>query len=78
MDPECNNDVDVPSSAVIHDTFGLTISTANTVGAICVTQVQKDPLGGGGLVAGGDDEDVWAWNNGEKWGDELPVDEDDD
>ena len=27
----------------------------------------------GRLTAGGKGEDVWAWNNGEKWGDELPV-----
>ena len=26
----------------------------------------------GGLVAATKEEDIWAWNNGEKWGNELP------
>jgi hypothetical protein len=26
----------------------------------------------GGLVAATKEEDTWAWNNGEKWGNELP------
>jgi hypothetical protein len=27
----------------------------------------------GSLVAATEEEDIWAWNNGEKWGDELPT-----
>ena len=27
----------------------------------------------GGLVAATEEEDIWAWNNGEKWGNELPT-----
>ena len=30
------------------------------------------------VVAADEDEDVWAFNNGEKWGDEPPADEGDD
>jgi hypothetical protein len=30
------------------------------------------------LVAVGEEEDIWAWNNGIKWGDDLPTTEDDD
>ena len=27
----------------------------------------------GGLIAATEEEDIWAWNNGEKWGNELPT-----
>jgi hypothetical protein len=27
----------------------------------------------GGLVAATEEEDIWVWNNGEKWGNELPT-----
>jgi hypothetical protein len=42
----------------------------------CVVQTHKDKEHSG-LVAADDKEDVWAWNDGKKWGDELPVVEDD-
>ena len=32
----------------------------------------------GGLIAATEEEDIWAWNNGEKWGTELPTVPDDE
>lgn len=73
MDSESYDDSDVPSSAVIHDALGLdinsTMSTQET--AHCVANVQHVD---GGLVAGGDEENMWAWDKtGEKWGETLPT-----
>lgn len=74
MEPECDDNADVPSSTIIQDALGLAVPGAN-LESICITQVQKVS---GRLVVGGDSEDVWAWNNGERWGDDLPVDNGDD
>ena len=82
MDGDCNDDVDISSSDVIHDALGFRVlksdSDPDTSGCVgYVSQVQRDSEHGG-LVAAGEEENVWAWNNGEKWGDELPTEEEDD
>ena len=41
---------------------------------IHVSAVRLDESGG--LIAA-TEEDIWAWNNGEKWGNELPTVPDD-
>ena len=38
---------------------------------IHVSAARFDELGG--LVTAAEEEDVWAWNNGEEWGNELPT-----
>jgi hypothetical protein len=53
----------------------LVVPEANSNGPYCVTQVSRQ---GGVLVAGGDEEDVWAWNDGKKWGNEPPIENNDD
>ena len=72
---DSNDDTDVPSSAIIQDTLGIAVSGADQA-SDCVVQTRKDTKHGG-LVAAAKDEDVWALNNGKKWGDEPPVDEGD-
>ena len=71
-----NDDTDVPSSAIIQDALGIVVFGANQA-SDCVVGTRKDARHGG-LVAADEGEDVWAFNNGEKWGDEPPVDEEDD
>jgi hypothetical protein len=50
------------------------VSGVDVDGRVCVGSLKKDGENGG-LVADNENEDVWAWNNGEKWGDELLVEE---
>ena len=73
---DSNDDTDVPSSAIIQDALGIAVSGADQA-SDCVVQTRKDTEHGG-LVAADEDEDVWAFNNGKKWGDEPPVNEGDD
>ena len=74
-EPEDNcDDSDIPSSAVIRDALGIEISGVDVDGRVCVGSLKNDGEHGG-LVADDKNEDVWAWNNGEKWGDKLPVEE---
>jgi hypothetical protein len=68
------DDSDIPSSAVIRDALGIEVSRADVDGQVCVGSSKKDEEHGG-LVADDENEDVWAWNNGERWGDKLPVEE---
>ena len=75
MNAECDDDADVPSSAIIEDALGIEVSGADSGGPYCVVQAWRQD-NHAGLVAGGDDEDVWAWKNGEKWT-ELPMEDDD-
>ncbi|KAH7903996.1 hypothetical protein BJ138DRAFT_1119844 [Hygrophoropsis aurantiaca] len=56
------DDSDVPSSAVIEDALGITGLDSDFVDR---------------WIQWGDDENIWAWNNGEKWGDDLPTISDD-
>lgn len=76
MEEDCD-DTDVPSNAVIQDVLGITVSNADLNVSNCVahTQSTSDHRG---LVAMGEEEDIWTWNNGLKWGDDLPTTEDDD
>jgi len=67
----------VPSSAVIQDALNTVVPGADHDAAHFFSQVRRDPEWGG-LVAADKNEDVWAWNNGEKWGDNLLTDENDD
>jgi hypothetical protein len=76
MNTECNDDADVPSSVVIEDALGIEVSGADTGGSYCVAQAQRQG-NHAGLVVGGEDEDVWVWNNGEKWETELPTEDND-
>ena len=39
--------------------------------AVHVLVARLDELGG--LVTATEEVDIWAWNNGEKWGNELPT-----
>jgi hypothetical protein len=76
MEDDCPDDSDVPSSLVIQEVLGVTISESATEGGANMTEIhvsaaRLDELGG--LVAATEEEDIWAWNNGEKWGDELPT-----
>jgi hypothetical protein len=68
MNADCDDDADVASSAVIKDALDLVAPDGSSEGSVCVTRAPS-----GGLTAAGEGEDVWAWNNGEKWGDELPA-----
>jgi hypothetical protein len=68
MSADCDDNADVSSSAVIKDALDLVVPDRSSEGSVCVTWTPS-----GGLTAGGEGEDVWAWNNGEKWGDELPA-----
>ena len=70
---DCDNS-DIPSSAVICDALGIEISGVDVDGHICVGSSKKDGEHGG-LVADDENKDVWVWNNGEKWGDKLTVEE---
>ena len=72
---DSNYDTDVPSSAIIQDTLGIAVSRADQA-SDCVVQTRKDTEHGG-LVAADENDDVWAFNNGKKWGEEPPVDEGD-
>ncbi|KIM77329.1 hypothetical protein PILCRDRAFT_12147 [Piloderma croceum F 1598] len=78
MDGDCNDDVDISSADIIHDALGFRVSESDsdTDNVGYVSQVQRDSEHGG-LVAAGEEENVWAWNNGEKWGDELLTEEED-
>jgi len=60
---DSNDDTDVPSSAIIQDALGIAVSGADQA-SDCVVQMRKDAEHGG-LVAANEDEDVWAFNNGE-------------
>ena len=71
-----NDDTDVPSSAIMQDALGVVVFSADQA-SDCVVGTRKDAEHGG-LVAADEGEDVWAFNNGEKWGDEPPIDEEDD
>jgi hypothetical protein len=65
------DDTDVPSSVVIRDALGVEVSGDNVFEQTCVQQAWKDDEHGS-LIADGDKENIWAWNNGEKWGNKLP------
>ena len=70
-----NDDTDVPSSAIIQDALGVMVFGVDQA-SDCVVGTRKDAEHGG-LVAADDGENVWAFNNGERWGDEPCVDEED-
>jgi hypothetical protein len=76
QEDDCHDDSDVPSSAVIHDQLGISISDT-TQASNCVMQARKDG-DHGGLVADDDEENVWTWDDsGEKWGDDPPMTDND-
>ena len=77
MGEDCDDDADIPSSAIIRDALGITVSGADLNVSHCVNHAQNVNEHQG-LVAMGEEEDIWAWNKGEKWGDVLPTTEDDD
>jgi hypothetical protein len=60
------DDTNVPSSVIIQNTLGIEVPD-NVFEQICVGKAQKDDKHGV-FVADGDDENIWAWNNGEKMG----------
>ena len=67
MEEESFDDIDVPSSAVIHDMLSVEVHKLNQSADHLVLQPWKD-LTYNGPVAAMDDleENIWAWNNGEK------------
>ena len=71
MEDENHDDVDMPSSAIVSDTLGVAVCEINWHAEHCVLHTRKD-LDHHGLVATTEEENIWAWNDGEKWGDELP------
>lgn len=73
MEDDCPDDLDVPSSFVIQE--ALSVTTSTTKGSVNMTEIHISVARldeSGGLVAA-TEEDIWAWNNGEKWGDELSI-----
>ena len=73
MDDNCPNDSDVLSSLIIQEVLGVNIST--TKGDVNMSEIHFSAARlneSGGLVTATEEEDIWAWNNGEKWGNELP------
>ena len=71
------DDIDIPSSAVIHDILGVKVRELGQSTNHLVLWARKDSTHDD-LVAATDEEDNWAWNDGEKWGDTLPEGGDDD
>lgn len=78
IDTGIYDDTDIPFSAVVEETFGGINIPATETGeqgfSTTVTTSICSPEGG--LMANDENENVWAWNNGVKWGDlgELPAD----
>ena len=70
---DSNDDTDVPSSAIIQDALGIVVSGADQ-SSDCIVRTRKDAEHGG-FIAADEGENVWAFDDGEKWGDDLPVDE---
>jgi hypothetical protein len=70
MEDESHNDTDMPSSAVVSDTLGVAVCETNRHAGHCVSHARKDS-DHHRLVAATEEEDIWAWNDGKMWGDEL-------
>ena len=70
MEGDCCDDSDVPSHLVVQEALGLAISVDQGEAAHCVSQVRQDE--DGNLVADSEMENVWAYNDGELWGDKAP------
>jgi hypothetical protein len=75
---ECLDDSDIPSRLVIQHALGTTISETEGSANMSELKISAAKLGdSGGLVAAMDEENIWAWNWGEKWGDKPPTVADD-
>ena len=71
-------DSDIPSRLVIQHALSITISEAEGGANMSELNVSAAKLGdSGGLMAATDEENIWVWNWGEKWGDEPPTVADD-
>ena len=72
MEGDCCDNSNVPSHLVIQEALGLAVSADpdSEEAAHCVLQVRQDE--DRNLVAGNESENVWAYNNGELWGDKAP------
>ena len=74
---ECLDDSDIPSRLIIQHTLGITVSKTEGSANMSKLNVSAVKLGdSGGLVVAMDEENIWAWNWGEKQGDEPPAVED--
>ena len=74
MEDDCPNNSDIPSSLIIQEVLRVNISTTKGNAHMSEIHVSVARLNeSGGLVAAMEEEDIWAWNNGEKWGNELPT-----
>ena len=74
MEDDCPDDSDVPSSLVIQEVLGINISATEGDANMTETHVSAARVDeSGGLIAATEEEDIWAWNNGERWGNELPT-----
>ena len=72
MVDDCHDNSDILSSLVIQEVLGINISAtedSTNMTAIHVSAARLDESGG--LVTAIEEEDIWAWNNGKKWGNEL-------
>ena len=58
-------------AAIVSDALGVAVHEIDWHAGHCVSHTRKDS-DHHGLVATTEEEDIWAWNDGEKWGDELP------
>lgn len=74
MEEESIDDSDIPSGVLVSSQLGQPVTSDVLEGdGRCVSQWEKDP-DSGGWVASGDHEDIWQWNeDGEQWGDDLPM-----
>lgn len=68
LDDDCStdqlvDDSDVPVHAIVHRELNIDVPPMSLQHGYCVEQIMDHD---GETVADGDEEDVWAWENGEK------------
>ena len=74
MVDDCHDNSDILSSLIIQEVLGINIfatedSTNMTAIHVSATRLNESV----GLVTAIEEEDIWAWNNGKRWGNELPT-----
>jgi len=73
IEDDCPDDSDILSSLIIQEVLGINISA--TEGDANMTEIRVSVARvdeSGGIIAA-TEEDICAWNNGERWGNELPT-----
>jgi len=71
IDNDSPDDTDVPLSAVIHDTFGLNFDEVSGVRVFDFVAGSVMKASDGDLVAGGHEEDIWAFDENRQIGGTL-------